>query len=555
MTLNKMDFNKVTLVSAGVAVALTGCSSTHTEKWNDIDRDVDLGEAAFKDAQSKVAPKERPLSRIIDNYYVDTSPMEIIKEDKNSLPSIFHQKFDFYKQEAVKLNDLAARIYTKTGLTIDYINNEKKISEEELAAIEATVSEGNIEDYASSSPSYFDPKAQAVQEEIIYENTQAEEEEDTIYINHEGTLKQLLDYVSVKKGLKWKYDQTSNKIFVYKYDTRTFTILGFAESIDKETSITTSMNSSSTSDDGSGDASTENEQKITIKAKAEYWENVKASLEGVVSSKGTVTFNDLQGKIIVTDNDFVLSNIGDLVDNLNKDSFREVALKVDIVNITITDKREINSSLDVQGINDKFNLNFGDAIDLANPVNNSISFSDGKTSAMLSMLDTVGKVSLENSIDVVTLNNMPVPIQLTQNRSYIESISVEKNSENSDETKEVEVDIVSEGITMTATPNAIGRNVLLDYSLNLSTIDAIEDAPGDVQVQLPITSTKNFVQRVSIRSGVPRVIATVKRELKSNDSEHPLNENLWFVGGSEGIDNKRDVLMVIVTPYITDLNR
>ena len=85
-------------------------------------------------------------------------------------------------------------------------------------------------------------------------------------LSMKALLKELLDYVAVKKGLKWKYDQSSNKIFVYQYDTRTFTIVGFSETIEKESSITTQMKSSSESADGSGDSSTQNEQSIKIKS-------------------------------------------------------------------------------------------------------------------------------------------------------------------------------------------------------------------------------------------------------------------------------------------------
>ena len=223
--------------------------------------------------------------------------------------------------------------------------------------------------------------------------------------------------------------------------------------------------------------------------------------------------------------------------------------------MTVTDKRNISASLDIKGINDKLNVAFGNPISdvLATTTENSISFSDNKTSAMLSLLDELGKATVENNLIAPTLNNMPVPIQLTQNRTYIEQITTEEDSDSGDESTEVEVATVSEGITMTATPKAFGQNVLLDYSLNLSTIDAIEDAPGDVKVQLPITSTKNFVQKTNLKNGVPRIIATVERNLESSSSTHPLNENLWFAGGSEGVDTKKDILMVVATPYITNL--
>lgn len=546
MNNNGLKMNKTTIAVAVGAVTLAGCSSTHTEKWNEIDKKADEREVIFEDMQDKIVPQTKPLSQIVNDFYVDTTPMDIIQEDKTSLPSIFHKKFLIFSDDAMKLTDLAADVYTRTGLSIDFIDNEKKSEDDdEQAVIEAAA--------APEITPYYNPVQQTEVEEIIYEDEKEEEADDEVYIDHNGTLKQLLDLVTVKKGLKWKYDQDSNKIFVYKYDTRTFLLLGFGEEIDKKNTISTDTKTSADGEDSS--ASSTNSQSISINSKTQYWENVKESVNSLISSKGSVTFNDLQGKIVITDNDFILSQVESLVDNLNGDAYREITLKVEIINLTVTDKRNISASLDIQGINDKLNIAFGNPLSdvLGTTTENSISFSDGKTSAMLEMLDELGKATVENNLIAPTLNNMPVPIQLTQNRTYIEQITTEEDSDSGDESTEVEVATVSEGITMTATPKAVGQNVLLDYSLNLSTIDAIEDAPGDVKVQLPITSTKNFVQKTNLKNGVPRIIATVERNLESSSSTHPLNENLWFAGGSEGIDTKKDILMVVVTPYITNL--
>lgn len=547
---NGLKINKKALTIALGTVALAGCSSTHTEKWNDIDKKADENELIFKDMQEKSLPDIKPLSQIVNDFYVDTTPMEIIQEDKTSLPSVFHKKVSIFSDEAMKLKDIAGYIYSQTGLSVDFVDNEKKPLEGE-GEVE------NVEDFTTTAPAYFNPNQQTEVEEIIYEDEKEDAAEDEIYIDYDGTLKQLMDFITVKKGLKWRFDQDSNKIFVYQYDTRTFTILGFGEEIDKSSSISTSMESSNESGD-QGSSSSNNEQSISINSKTAYWTNVKNSIDSLISSKGSVTFNDLQSKIIVTDNDFILSQVDGLVKNLNDDAFREITLKIEVINVTITDQRNISASLDVQGINDKMNVAFGSPIDLVEGVigsqpENSIAFSDGKTSAMLKLLDQLGKATVENNFTAPTLNNMPVPIQLTQNRSYIEQITTEEDAESSDESTEVEVGIVSEGITMTATPKAVGQNVLLDYSLNLSSIDSIEDAPGDVKIQLPITSTKNFVQRTNLKNGVPRIIATVERTTESAQSTHPLNENLWFAGGSESVDSKKDVLMVVVTAYITNL--
>ena len=546
MNNNGLKMNKTTIAVAVGAVTLAGCSSTHTEKWNEIDKKADEKELIFEDMQNKIIPKTKPLSQIVNDFYVDITPMDIIQEDKTSLPSIFHKKFLIFSEDAMKLTDLAADVYSRTGLSIDFIDNEKKSEDDQEQEVIAATPAPEI------TP-YYNPSQQVEVEEIIYEDEKEEEADDEIYVDHSGTLKQLLDLVTVKKGLKWKYDQDSNKIFVYKYDTRTFLLLGFGEEIDKKNTISTDTKTSTDGEDSS--ANSTNKQSISINSKTKYWDNVKDSVGSLISSKGSVTFNDLQGKIVITDNDFILSQVESLVDDLNGDAYREITLKVEIINLAITDKRNLSASLDIQGINDKFNVAFGNPLGdiLTNTPENSIAFSDGKTSAMLSLLDELGKATVENNIVAPTLNNMPIPIQLTQNRTYIEQITTEEDKDSGDESKEVKVATVSEGITMTATPKAVGQNVLLDYSLNLSTIDAIEDAPGDVKIQLPITSTKNFVQKTNLKNGVPRIVATVERTLESAQSSHPLNKNLWFVGGSEGVDNKKDILMVVVTPYITNL--
>lgn len=548
-----MNNNGLNMKKTGIAIAvgslvLTGCSSTHTEKWNEVNENNSKTEELLKHEISEMLPKEKPTSRIVDDFYVDTTPMEIIQEDKNTLPSVFHKKMLMFGDEPIPLTEIAGDIYKRTGLSIDFINNERFDPE----AIEESSTIDSV-DTSASAMQYFNPNEDSSMEEIIYEDEKVEETENDIYVDHNGSLKELLDYIVVKKGLKWRFDQATNKIFVYKYDTRTFTIMGFGETIEKDSSITTTMESNNSGGSDNGESSTANEQSITINSKTEYWESVKTTIKSMVSEKGTVSFNDTQGKIILTDNDFVLSAVNDVIENLNQDAFREVFLKVEVINLTVNDDRDINTSINIQGINDKFNVSFGDAIDLLNAPENSITFDDGTTSAMLNLLDEVGQATVENKVVASTLNNMPVPVQITKNRTYIEQISTEDDDDTGNTTTEVEVGIVAEGITMTATPKAIGQNIMLDYSLNLSSIDSIDEAPGDVKVQLPITSTKNFVQRSNLKNGVPKVIATVERTTESNSSSHPLNENLWLVGGSEGVSVQKDILMVVVTPYITDL--
>ena len=145
MNNNGLKMKKTTIAVAVGAVTLAGCSSTHTEKWNDLDKKADEKEVIFEDMQNKIVPQTKPLSQIVNDFYVDITPMDIIQEDKTSLPSIFHKKFLIFSDDAMKLTDLAAEVYCRTGLSIDFIDNEKKSGDEEEQEVIETAPIKDIE--------------------------------------------------------------------------------------------------------------------------------------------------------------------------------------------------------------------------------------------------------------------------------------------------------------------------------------------------------------------------------------------------------------------------
>lgn len=96
---------------------------------------------------------------------------------------------------------------------------------------------------------------------------------------------------------------------------------------------------------------------------------------------------------------------------------------------------------------------------------------------------------------------------------------------------------------------------MLNYSMNLSVIDELQQAPGSSLIQLPLTSTKNFVQRLTLRNGEPKVIAAFERSDGTNSSKHPLAPALWFLGGNEVLDKTKEIVLIVATPYITTLKQ
>lgn len=533
---------------------ITACS-THTQKWQEENKDYHKSTQEFKDAHSQMRPNEVRYVEFNSGYYVDKTPIQIIKDKKN-LPSIFYKELEMFAPNPVNLTDFAAEVYQKSNVSIKFIDN-RTVSTERNSSSSRTTSNNANNGYVPppfpevAGVSTIDP----ISTTIVEVDKSRSETENDISLDYKGELRGLLDYVAVKKNLKWRYDVTTNKVFFYPLETETMTVFAVAEDINMKSTVTTNTSSSnsSSSSDSDSEASSSNEQEITFNQEQKYWDDVTQTVQSMLSTEGRVSYNKTQGKVTVTDNDYTLSQIKNYIENLNSDAYKQVTIDFKIVNLKLDDARDLGVNMNF--INDRLNINFGNGAITADNAFGSIAWTKGNDTILFNVLDTLGTVKVDTNISVVTANNMPVPVQVTQNQAYIKERRIESGSTDSDPIEEVTTDTVSQGVTATITPKAMGQNVLLNYSMNLAVIDSLETAPGDTKIQLPITSTKNFVQRLTIRNGESKVIAAFEKTDSKTGSKHPFNPSLWFVGGQETFSKEKEIILLIATPYISTLSQ
>lgn len=540
----------VKMLGLTAPVLLAGCS-THTPKWQEENKEVEKTGQRFEDYRSKMRPSEVRLVEFNEGFYVDKTPIQIIK-DKKDLPTIFYKDVQIYTKKPMSLQNLAGEIFKQTSLSLKFIDNRTVIDTRGGTVI------------ADLDTNYLPPPfpevslgtESSIPTTIIELSNTYQENEGNLIVDYAGELKGLLDYISVKKNLKWRFDSTLNKVFFYPFETETFTVFAVAEDIELNSTITTNTASqnSSSSDGSNSESGTTNEQEITFSQTQKYWEEVSVTVNQMLSSQGKVSFNKTQGKITVTDNDYNLLQVKNYLTDLNSDAYKQITVDFKIVNLKVDDSRDIGVNLNI--INDKLSFNLGAGALTAGNAFNSIGWENASgDKALLNILDTFGTVKVDTNISVVTVNNMPVPIQVTQNQAYIKERRIESGSTDSNPIEEVVTDTVSQGVTATITPKAIGQNVLLNYSMNLSVIDELATAPGDTKIQLPITSTKNFVQKLTLRNGESKVIAAFEKTDSKVGSKHPLSSSLWFLGGQETFMKEKEIILLIATPYISTLNQ
>lgn len=537
----------VKMLGMTAPVLLTAACSTHTSKWQEEQENIEKDKQNFQDYQAKMKPDETRFVEFNEGYYVDKTPIQIIKDKKN-LPTVFYKDVEIYTQKPISLNNFAGEVFKQSNLPIKFIDNRTLVAD-----AQAVVAQNN--NYIPPPFPEVDPtQVSNMPTTIVEVQNNSNETIDSIIVDYKGELKGLLDYIAVKKSLKWKYDSTAGKVFFYPFETETFTVFAVAENIDLNSTITTNTSAqSSTSSEGSDSvAGTTNEQEITFSQEQKYWEDVAETVKQMLSTEGKVSFNKTQGKVTVTDNDYSLSQIKNYLSDLNSDAYKQITVDFKIVNLKLDDARDLG--VNMNSINDKLSVSLG--ADGTGKGSFDFKWDNGKgDTALLNILDTYGTVKVDTNISVVTVNNMPVPVQVTQNQAYIKEVSVSSGSSDSDALEEVITDTISQGVTATITPKAIGQNVLLSYSMNLSVIDSLETAPGDSKIQLPITSTKNFVQKLTLRNGETKVVAAFEKIDSKSGSKHPLNSSLWFLGGQETFSKQKEIILLIATPYISTVNQ
>lgn len=540
-------------VLTAISSLMVGCVTPHTKKWNEVESQVQDNIKDYEILKNRVTPSKPEISNIINDFYIDKSSIDLMKDTKSNLPSVFYTNVSFMFEDPILIKDLKTIIFSEVGLYVDII--ESQIEEEDLEGADEVIVGDNFQQPQLPLIDQFgNPMVMPVDDptmnsgNMFIETGEAAETKDSIFIDYEGDVRGLFDYIAMKKDLKWKYDNEVNKVYFYEYNTETFTVFALSESVNSSSSITTNVSSNSSSETGQGSADTTNQQTISYQNNQDYWKEVSDNIKEMISDKGFVSINSTQGKITVTDNDFVIAKVSKYINDLNEEAYKQISFDFKVINIKVSEERNIGVNLNT--INDRINLSLGTALAGVTNSQNSLAYSRNDDTLLLNILDEYGTVNVTTDLSTTTMNNMPVPVQVATNQVYVKEIRSENLGEDGDNTVyETVTDTVSDGVTIILTPKVIGNRILLNYTMNLSVIDDLVQAPGNSQVQLPLTSTKNFVQRLTLRNGETRIVAAFQKQDTKAGSKHPLSRKLWMFGGNETFDNQKEIVLIAITPY------
>jgi type IVB pilus formation R64 PilN family outer membrane protein len=571
-----MKFKKNLLV-VSLVLSTFGCSTTHTEKFEDEHlRTKEMFEEKFPSYVKKATPKQDMIGQEHQGYYVADDEYFIERQEEEILPIEFNMdtaiSFDEYikEEKSIPANLVSSQIFKKTGIKVEFAVDNQAFSDT------ASNMGANANGLPANPLQAILPQAGIGQDSTgsFNMNNMQNSERNQFKIEpieYEGQLRDVLDYIGVVNNLKWKYDESSDKVFFYEQSVETFYIYEQAIEIKADNTITTET-SSQGGGSGGGGAQMGNNQQMQFTKEENAWEDIENELEKMLSAgKGKIAFNTRQGTVVVQDNDFVLSQIRDRIEKINAEARRTVTIDFSIVNVKINDSN--NLGINWSYVNDSLKSSLLGGFDLSTGLGNVSNSIENATigqlgtleplyngnffgiqtndnfNVLLGILNQLGSVNISTRTTFPTLNNHPMSFQITQNADYVASIDRETNSETGDENVSTEIDTVKDGVTLTVTPRIIGEEVRLEYSMSLNVNDGLVQAPGIDGVQLSRESNKDFNQSIIANNGQTTVVMAYQKEDSKTSSQGPFSDTLWFLGGNESYSTDKEIVVITATPF------
>lgn len=371
-------------------------------------------------------------------------------------------------------------------------------------------------------------------------------------ISYEGTLRGLLDHVSVASGYGWEYDAKAKTVVFTRLTVKTFTLLSAPGKQEYQGQITNkSKETSNTSIGGGGvnqtvstaDTSSQTMQSNKTQYSYDVWVDTEKAVKALLSPEGSVVGNQATGTITVRDRAENVRQVAAYIADINQRLSRQVALTVNVWALEISDDAEAGIDLQAIFANDDVSIVAGSLSSLGGPSTASATIVSGKlkgSTGVLRALKEWGNASQVTSGGGLVLSNQPVPIQSIKRIAYLAGSSSTQSEYG--QTSEITPGEVTTGFAMTIIPHILDRRrVLLQYSINLSSLDELtEFSTADLTVQLPRTSTRAFSQRSQMQMGQTLVLAGFQ------DQTQQLANSLGLLNFGRGRQYTKTLLVITI---------
>jgi ribosomal protein S19 len=565
-----MMFDKK-VISAFVAASLSGCAQVHTADFKDITKTNDATTDEIE-LYKKQSVAEINGGMVFDDFFVKTTPVKVRSKDAIVLPDFLPPTIEVYSGVPMTEREMAQMLYDDHGIKITFsrmIAPEKKESKKEAQKGSETqnvntMSDGTIDitdlsdinepQENASTDGAIDPAEIQDMLELFGNAREVDNKNDTRIskVDYNGSLHGFFDWLALDRSLSWKYDDDSDTFVLYDLDTVVFELIDNTDKFTLETTVDTSSDSNAGSSGGATSSKSSTSQKATYEEEAEHWEDLTKMITQMLSSNGEAAFDLKNGRVAITDTKQAIQKIGGVIESINEASGSQVVLNLTYIKISLEETSEIGVNLNaadiVSGAVSGGAKVGGDLSVFQNIF--SMSFTRAGVDAMIGSLGRLGSISYRYDSPILTMNNHLTPFQSVEEEHYISEVEKETDEENDKETLTPKKAINKTGITSTWKNRIINDRVIVDGKLSLIENLVMKEKPQMNNIVLPKNALDTHNIKTMLRNGETKVVSIQEINRRVADSSGPLGANSFFLGGEEKTKKRREISVVLVTPYI-----
>lgn len=552
-----------TILAVALTLTVGGCSTFHTAGKNTAETNHVAGDADDALATMRGGSVSRPGFELIeDSDYIPARPRRIARA--NSLP--VRCDIEFRPAGPVSLLEVGQQVTKDCGIQV-------RVTPDAMSAIGSI---GRNDDPAAAQPAphlSVPPLIGGANVGVPNLAGFTAARPDQISVSYKGDVSGLLNAVTSRLGLSWKYAEAG--ISIFHLDTRVFRIFAIPTSTDMTSTVTsgssTAMGVSGVSGGTSGasgssggvSGSAGSQQSTTVSLNTSPDEDLRKTVESMLTKgKGTMAFSRSNSMLTVTDTPEVLDRVDALVQEINSTATTQVLLNIKVLTVTLNDTDEfgINWNTIYTNLAKTYGLGLASNFQTsADAVSGSVSILQGNSrfsgsNLIVNALAQQGHVSMVTQPSVTTLNLEPVPVQVAKQTSYVASTTTTLSGGTSEfaQTSRTPGSITT-GFNMNLLPYVLpdAETILLQFSMQMASPPQIR-AVGDESnlIEMPDFSSRTFSQKVKLKSGETLILSGFEQTANDTTRSGIGSPRNWLFGGGKKSSRSREVIVILITPLV-----
>ncbi|MEY2341444.1 secretin N-terminal domain-containing protein [Acidithiobacillus sp. IBUN Pt1247-S3] len=552
-------------IAAAVVPLMAGCATFHQ---------AHVQQARVEHAITRYQPpKPPPVVSTVDTPFLLGTAVDV----RHAVPAILKQSITLDSANPLTIREIGARISQLTGVPV-HIDNQTQQSSGVGTPPGASLPplpsmSGSLSVTGSSSGGSAN-----------YART-------GIPLHWNGSVAGLLNYVTAKDGLWWKY--RDGAVHIYRTETETFSIPALSWITQSSGSIIAAAGASGSSSGalgggalgggalgggalggaagGVGGSSSQGNistgtTDIINTSKVDVWKNLEKTAQTVAGGAAQVIADSSTGTVTVTGTPPEVEQVRAWVHGLDRQLERQVIISVHVYNVQVNNQQ--NYGLNLSGIFNSLGKQYGVSLQgVAPPVPtgnvspmslgaNVLSSATGALSqtsgsqVAVQALATLGHVTQVFSRSAMSLNGEPAPIQVAQQTSYLAENSTTSTA-NVGSTSGLIPGTVTTGFTAMFLPRIDNGKVLLGMNMTISNLVALNTiTSGSESIQVPTVDSSTFQQSVSLKPGQTLLLTGFSQTGGNTTRNGVGSPYMPLLGGGADASTTKNVIAIVITARI-----